>query len=44
MIRCLPTNLTDIDAYHLIRSGITGEFSNVMRRVNRAGIDFIKRL
>ncbi|KAA6374210.1 MAG: hypothetical protein EZS28_030263 [Streblomastix strix] len=44
MIRCLPTNLTDIDVYHLIRSGITGGLSNVMHRVNRAGIDFIKRL
>ncbi|KAA6401239.1 MAG: hypothetical protein EZS28_003239 [Streblomastix strix] len=44
MIRCLPTNLTDIDVYHLIKSGITGGLSNVMHRVNRAGIDFIKRL
>ncbi|KAA6376716.1 MAG: hypothetical protein EZS28_027757 [Streblomastix strix] len=44
MIRCLPTNLTDIDVYHLIRSGITGGLSNVMHRVNRSGIDFIKRL
>ncbi|KAA6398676.1 MAG: hypothetical protein EZS28_005802 [Streblomastix strix] len=34
----------DIDVYHLIRSGITGGFSNVVHRVNRAGIDFIKRL
>ncbi|KAA6317038.1 MAG: hypothetical protein EZS28_055162, partial [Streblomastix strix] len=41
---CLPTNLTDIDVYHLVRSGITGGLSNVMHRVNRSGIDFIKRL
>ncbi|KAA6356345.1 MAG: hypothetical protein EZS28_048128, partial [Streblomastix strix] len=44
MIRCLPTNLTDIDVYHLIRKWITGGLSNVMHRVNRSGIDFIKRL
>ncbi|KAA6400250.1 MAG: hypothetical protein EZS28_004229 [Streblomastix strix] len=44
IIRCLPTNLTNNDVYHLIRSGITGGLSNVMHRVNRAGIDFIKRL
>ncbi|KAA6374147.1 MAG: hypothetical protein EZS28_030325, partial [Streblomastix strix] len=44
MIRCLPTNLTDIDEYHLIRKWITGGLSNVMHRVNRSGIDFIKRL
>ncbi|KAA6379799.1 MAG: hypothetical protein EZS28_024674 [Streblomastix strix] len=34
MIRCLPTNLTDIDVYHLIRKWITGGLSNVMHRVN----------
>ncbi|KAA6387654.1 MAG: hypothetical protein EZS28_016818 [Streblomastix strix] len=44
MIRCLPTNLTDIDVYHLIRKWITGGLSNVMHRVNRSGIDFIKRI
>ncbi|KAA6360249.1 MAG: hypothetical protein EZS28_044224, partial [Streblomastix strix] len=44
MIRCLPTNLTDIDVYHLIRKWITGGLSNVMHRVNRSGIDLIKRL
>ncbi|KAA6375841.1 MAG: hypothetical protein EZS28_028632 [Streblomastix strix] len=44
MIRCLPTNPTDIDVYHLVRSGITGGLSNVMHRVNRSGIDFIKRI
>ncbi|KAA6360974.1 MAG: hypothetical protein EZS28_043499, partial [Streblomastix strix] len=44
MIRCLPTNLTDIDVYHLIGKWITGGLSNVMHRVNRSGIDFIKRL
>ncbi|KAA6390015.1 MAG: hypothetical protein EZS28_014457 [Streblomastix strix] len=41
---CLPTNLTDIDVYHLVRKWITGGLSNVMHRVNRSGIDFIKRL
>ncbi|KAA6378313.1 MAG: hypothetical protein EZS28_026160, partial [Streblomastix strix] len=35
---------TDIDVYHLIRKWITGGLSNVMHRVNRSGIDFIKRL
>ncbi|KAA6388624.1 MAG: hypothetical protein EZS28_015848 [Streblomastix strix] len=44
MIRCLPTNLTDIDVYHFVRSGIAGGLSNVMHRVNISGIDFIKRL
>ncbi|KAA6309279.1 MAG: hypothetical protein EZS28_056545, partial [Streblomastix strix] len=44
MIRCLPTNLTDIDVYLLIRKWITGGLSNVMHGVNRSGIDFIKRL
>ncbi|KAA6387680.1 MAG: hypothetical protein EZS28_016796 [Streblomastix strix] len=44
MIRCLPTNLTDIDVYHLVRKWITGGLSNVMHRVNRSGIDFIKRI
>ncbi|KAA6363654.1 MAG: hypothetical protein EZS28_040819, partial [Streblomastix strix] len=43
-LKCLPTNLTDIDVYHLIRKWITGGLSNVMHRVNRSGIDFIKRL
>ncbi|KAA6360027.1 MAG: hypothetical protein EZS28_044446, partial [Streblomastix strix] len=44
MIRCLPTNLTDIDVYHLVKEWITGGLSNVMHRVNRSGIDFIKRI
>ncbi|KAA6355556.1 MAG: hypothetical protein EZS28_048917, partial [Streblomastix strix] len=44
MIRCLPTNLTDIDVYHLVRKWITGGLSNVIHRVNRSGIDFIKRI
>ncbi|KAA6381609.1 MAG: hypothetical protein EZS28_022864 [Streblomastix strix] len=44
MIRCLPTNLTDIDVFHLIRKWITGGLSKIMHRVNRSGIDFIKRI
>ncbi|KAA6365943.1 MAG: hypothetical protein EZS28_038530 [Streblomastix strix] len=44
MIRCLPTNQTDIDVYHLIRKWNTGGLSNVMHRVSRSGIDFIKRI
>ncbi|KAA6396400.1 MAG: hypothetical protein EZS28_008079 [Streblomastix strix] len=43
MLKCLPTNLTNIDDYKLIRSGITGGLSNVMHRENIAGKDVVKQ-
>ncbi|KAA6359945.1 MAG: hypothetical protein EZS28_044528 [Streblomastix strix] len=43
MLHSLPTNLTNIEDYKLIRNGITGGLSNVMHRENIAGKDCIKQ-
>ncbi|KAA6375004.1 MAG: hypothetical protein EZS28_029470 [Streblomastix strix] len=43
MLHCLPTNLTNIEDYKLIRNGVTGGLSNVMHRENIAGKDTIKQ-
>jgi hypothetical protein len=36
--------ITDANVYKLLRKRITGGLSNVMHRINRAGIDTIKKL